>query len=199
MLIASNPYCFRHVLSYPLKPYYRPPEMPSAAKMRPKRRVLVTETQLDVHSPNFDSRAANDPRMRVMYSKSSETTPKSLQFVGMIMDNKLHLSPLTSTQVLLVSVTCHTDHIFTYFLPFTQVMRPEINYLDTAETETPKASKKDGVQQATKLGMQFKRQDKSDKAEAFRKSTWAYHSAMEEADTWVSTLSTPLGALLELL
>ena len=31
-----------HVLSYPLRPAYRPPELPSAVRMRPTRRAIET-------------------------------------------------------------------------------------------------------------------------------------------------------------
>lgn len=159
-----------HVLSYPLRPAYRPPELPSAARMRPTRRSLETVYARDTSAAHFDSRAANDARMRESRLRSSEVPPKGVQLVGVVdaATRVLHVAPLTSLQV----------------------MRPDMTHLDAALKSPPEGlavPPRPNASQPVKLQTQFRRRDPSTAkiAEAYRRATWAYHIAQEDADPWV--------------
>ena len=52
---------FLHLLAYPLSPAYRPMELPSGARMRPRRRTLEMAYTRSVERGHFDPRAAKDP------------------------------------------------------------------------------------------------------------------------------------------
>ena len=159
-----------HVLSYPLRPSYRPTELPSGVRMRPLRRSMEVVSDRDLASSHFDSRALGDARMRESRLKSSEVPPKGVQLIGIVdgASGVLHVAPLTSLQV----------------------MRPDITYLDTALKTPPEGLQlppRANASQPVKLQTQFRRRDPSTfkAAEAYRRATWAYHVAQDEADAWV--------------
>ena len=77
---------------------------------------------MDCAGGNFDSRAASDPRMRRLRHKSTEVPLKTVNMVGVIRPDGLHLCPV------------HSLHI----------LRPDMSYLDPQDAKAGLAVALDG-------------------------------------------------------
>ena len=85
--------------------------------MRPARNAWELEYAVE-SGGNFDSRAASDVRMRRMRHKSTEVPLKTVNTVGMLREDGLHLCPV------------HAMHI----------IRPDMSYLDPPDPKAGGAS-----------------------------------------------------------
>lgn len=141
-------------------PSYRPVELPTSVRVRPNKRVIETERSIDTRGEHFDERARADPRMSRVRMRSAEVPYKSVHMVGVVSDGQLHLTPLQAAHL----------------------MRPDLRHLDPAEVRPAKA---DSVQ-PVKVQAQFRRRDATERADAYRRSSYAYHVAQEEADAMVA-------------
>lgn len=160
----AAPLCLlcRHKLTHPLRPSYRAPDAPAAARLRPERNKFEFEYAIPQTALNFDDRAASDPRMRKLKHKSAEVPMKTTHFVGIVRSGALHLHPIQSLQM----------------------VRPDMTYLDTAGTgEGTPAAPLAATAVRTAISAQFKRTD--DRAVAARNRSYGYFRSQEEADPWI--------------
>lgn len=118
------------------------------------------------HHLAYDPGSLNDADSRAakIRMRSSEVTAKQLHMVGIVKSSRLYLTPLSSLQQL----------------------RPDMSHLDAPEAPKPV---KDAGPNPVKLQTTFKRAPTSDRAEQMRKASYAYHSAQEEADPFISLLA----------
>ena len=135
--------------------------------------MLETRHLRDTGDGHFDARAAGDPSMRESRVRSQEVPPKCVQLVGSIDASAgvLYLAPLGAVHV----------------------MRPDMSHLDAtlkagiSEAAAGAAARSATAGQPMKLQTQFRRRDPATEkaAEAYRRTTWIFHSAQDEADPWV--------------
>jgi hypothetical protein len=113
--LDARSFC-RHLFQHPTVPAGVPArrvDAPVAARTREERNQWELEYSVDTSSGNFDPRAATDPRMRRMKHKSSEVPLKTVNAIGVLSDDGLHLTPLHSLQII----------------------RPDMGYLDVPDTK----------------------------------------------------------------
>jgi hypothetical protein len=149
-----------HLFQHPTVPAGVPArrvDAPVAARLREARCQWELEYSIDASNGNFDSRATADPRMRRMKHASSEVPLKTVNAIGVLDADGLHLSPVHSLQII----------------------RPDISYLDPVDPK-PVASTSETLQPVRMTAASLRPADPRRKKEPFMTQ-----QQLDESDPWI--------------
>lgn len=196
-------FLYSHLLTYPLKQANNPPILPSNVRMRPSRRVFETEYPLDPYGDNFDTVARGDSLASRTRLKSTEVSFKAVHTIGIVEGNTLHLAPITSIQQLRPDMS-HLDipaaanennhHHEVSSTPSKRNSSGGVSSSSLSGTTTnnpnpayPSSSPpSNGSGDPVRVTTTFRRAVNDERVEAFRRATYAFHTAQEEADNFVN-------------
>lgn len=83
-----------HVIQYPNRPFYRPYDVPAAARLKPHNKLLELEYALPRDSEHLDEEAPQHLRLDRIKVQSSYLDPMTTYAIGALRDGALHLTPL---------------------------------------------------------------------------------------------------------
>lgn len=199
-----------HVIQYPNRPFFRPYELPAAARMKSRNKLLELEYFLPQHSPHIDEDAPRHLRLDRIKVQSSYLDPMTTYAVGALRDGALHLTPLAgifqmraSSEHADAAPEDREDDVLERVLLAERNGRRMEEGGDATESEGVGPSKATASSASTGGGegappiklrhIEYKKRE-SEKAAAARRTSYAFKKQQEEGEPWRELLVHPLSS-----
>lgn len=173
----------RYLTQYPLKPSFRPVDVPVAARFKPNNSILQLDVPIIDQKEHFDADAESYLKQKVQVLESTAVPPITNYAVGVYRDGQLHITPVRGVLQMRPSFA-HIDNAAEE-AEGEDCMDDFIVEDDAAmevEEET-KASEKQVKEEAKQVQMVFKRQE-SEKAIERREKSYAHKRSLLNAEKW---------------
>lgn len=179
-----------HVIQYPNRPFYRPYDLPAAARLKSQNKLLELEYALPPESPHLDEEAPRHLRLDRIKVQSSYLDPMTTYGLGIMHDGALHLTPLAG----IYQMRASCDHVDAVPAEGEEEGMEGVATAETgvgmdegrgeeSETEATKAVGA-AVGGLVKLQhIEYKKRE-SERAAAARRTSYAFKKQQEEGEAW---------------